>query len=118
MVTKIYRRDLGLESLIMLVLQKIFLPYFGPGEISVIDAFHSGKVRSDHPSQSRSTASEIGGRPRGLDDAISPMDLMIVVVVEGSCGGSVEGSCGGCSVGAVAVIAAVVAVDFCSCCCC
>ena len=102
----------------MLVLQKIFLPYFGPGEISVIDAFHSGKVRSDHPSQSRSTASEIGGRPRGLDDAISPMDLMIVVVV--------EGSCGGCIVGAVVVMAAVVAkdivvvvaVDFCSCCCC
>ena len=84
----------------------------------MIDAFHSGKVRSDHPSQSRSTASEIGGRPRGLDDAISPMDLMIVVVV--------EGSCGGCIVGAVAVIAAVVAnaivvvftVAFCSCCCC
>ena len=101
----------------MLVLQKIFLPYFGPGEISVIDAFHSGKVRSDHPSQSRSTASEIGGRPRGLDDAISPMDLMIVVVVVGSVGGSG---------GAVAVIAAVVAVDFVvvvtvdfgSCCCC
>ena len=72
------------QTMKKLVLQKTFLPYFGSGKISVIDAFHSGKVRSDHPSQSRATACEIGGRPRGLDDAIRPMDLMIVVVVEGS----------------------------------